>query len=385
MAAFGSCLRRICLAVLLSASSVHAASSSYAGWPQSWVDAYERFQRFITAKDQYFPGSDLKFGEDGKSVHSVRWPSSTTERIEIEIYKNGLEVWGLSKSQGLEPDTLRMFPTGHRFTAVMKSCGGLGYQFLYPFAWFETVDAAKKPGAQPVRQVRMIPAPVPAEDYWPNERISRFRDFHVLPHNNPKDILAKNDKVTPSISLRVDNNGQILRNILPPELEKLLTWRIYRDNKLIHKGPAANQAARQAGDKPGEYHVMVGIDGPKGFMPVSNLLRFPLFPQGKSELVIMPETNKTPGVPDFLSELLNENQLNTLREEESREGKRYQDSSAYRSFDMKTTEDRFLVELWMMWAWTLDQWQPGKETFFFPSYSPKGTTAGEKPPAAGSR
>jgi hypothetical protein len=33
-----------------------------------------------------------------------------------------------------------------------------------------------------------------------------FADFAILPHHNPNDLRLENNKVTPSISLRLDNS-----------------------------------------------------------------------------------------------------------------------------------------------------------------------------------
>jgi hypothetical protein len=146
----------------------------------------------------------------------------------------------------------------------------------------------------------MVPPPGADEDFWPNERLFLFRDFHIFPGGHPWDIEAVNRRVTPAVVLRIRQDGLVTRNLLPEAEERLLRWRVYKDGKLVEKGAPAAGAEWRTAHGDGNYQVCLGVEGPTGFMPVSNLLFFPLFPAGEGKLEVIPADSEGDGIPDVL-------------------------------------------------------------------------------------
>jgi hypothetical protein len=110
--------------------------------------------------------------------------------------------------------------------------------------------------------------------------------------------------VKPDVILRLEMHGAVRRERLANEVaEKLLRWRIYRDGKLVDRSPASGVIQRETDLGPGTYSVWLGVEGPGGFMPVSNLLHYPLFPDGSGKDVVIPAESRRKGVPDFLESL----------------------------------------------------------------------------------
>jgi hypothetical protein len=124
----------------------------------------------------------------------------------------------------------------------------------------------------------MIPSPQPSDEFWPNERLFRFIDFDIFPDHDPHGLRQQNNKVKPAVTLTVAESNAIVRESLDPALEVLLHWRIYYNGRLIEKGSATGATRFPCDHGEGFYQAFVGVEGPTGFMPVSNLLKFSLPP-----------------------------------------------------------------------------------------------------------
>lgn len=365
--------RCVILRVLLSLPLLVAGNpptDPFAGWPSGWVATYQRFEKYNQSIAQHFPRADLEISPSGQPLHSVKLFTSTTEHLGFEFYRNGSRILSRADSKTSFSEISGTF-LPDTYAVVMKSCGSLGYQYLYPITWFKTEysETSKWSGDKNQLVFTMIKAPDVPEDFWPNERMLKYLDFHVFPKENPRELLQKNSKVEPSISLSVTISGTIVREELTPELEKLLQWRVYHDGQLINKSFAANITRLNIAEKMGDYLVFVGIVGPSGFMPVSNLLHFPLFPKKPEGFEVFPSINPTTRLPLLFEDCLPENVRQEILEAaqtKSGGGWGYYNraaiywlSAGYRTGDPE--KDRIL-KLWSPWSFTLNglQFNPNR-------------------------
>lgn len=340
------------------------ASGPFAGWPQSWVDAYQRFEAYNAAREKYFPAANLEILSDGKISHSVQLFPGRMEHLTVDFFRNGrkspgVPVSGAGDASGSQQES--HMPPG-TYAAGLKSCGLAGYQYLYPLLWFEISqsepDISTERSTPDNARVRMIAPPHPSEDFWPNERMFKFFDFHVFPGRNPKEIQEKNAKVSPDITLRLTNSGTVSRDSLDAPLDKLLCWRIYHNGRLVKNGPAAEVTSFKADQGPGTYQAIVGVAGPNGFMPISNFLEFPLFPDRAGGFSVFPAVTNAARFPDFLLEILPPDGMQELMALpiEGQGDSYYNRRTIYflnpkASFDAKDKDGLF--KLWSAWGWDL--------------------------------
>ncbi|MGH8047472.1 MAG: hypothetical protein ACREKL_09520, partial [Chthoniobacterales bacterium] len=252
------------------------------------------------------------------------------------------------------------FPPG-KYAAALLSCGLVGYQYLYPLQWFETYrtkDKKRSDSDEGGLRVRAIPAPQPPEDYWPNERLLKFRDFHIFPHFNPHEFFKVNRRVSPGVILSVENSGVIQRQKLAAPLEALLCWRIYRNGRLINKGSAGGNV-RHPVQETGTYVAYVGVEGPTGFMPVSNCLEFPLFPTKSGGVELFPTATNPDHVPDYLLDVLPPEALSEVLSQDWAKGgggEYYNRQMVYAlnaGYRLKDKKKQALLSLWTQWSWEL--------------------------------
>lgn len=357
------------LLVFFVCSEVQASDrvqkNAYANWPPGWVSAYERFENFIRQKQENFPQITLEVSPDGKISHDIQFHKGRAENLSFTFIRNGTQRLSTGLSNDRSDGIPNLIPG--KYALIVESTGFLGYQSLYPITWIDisaasaTNDSRSKDDTKPFFKV--VDPPKEAEKHWPNERLEYFFDFHILPKHFPSDILVSNTKVNPSVRIWVDNKGTITREKLDESQEKALHWRIYHNGKLIERATARNTTQKILSNGPGTYQVLVGVEGPSGFMPVSNLLEFPLFPEKSGELAIFPSAKDVPGFPDFLIRIMGQDQAyNVLSRGESSErsnsaSRGYNQATVYRLNDSDNPsskpEDKELFYLWRAWAWKI--------------------------------
>ena len=131
-----------------------------------------------------------------------------------------------------------------------------------------------------------------------------FLDFDIFPHGSPSHLHTGSRKVTPVVHLKLDNHGIVERDLLPNAgAEQLLRWRIYHNGRLVRRDSAAGITHIDTNLGSGTYQVWMGVEGPNGFMPVSNLLEYPLFPDASGNKVVVPVDTDGDGMPDFFAAL----------------------------------------------------------------------------------
>ena len=338
-----------------------AAPDFFAGWPQSWVAACERFEAYNVSREQLVPSAGLDISPKGKMTTQVAPSNTLTERIGLDVFSDGnLVLETTVATLDLGDSGRRSFVSPATYTAALKSAGSTGYQYYYPFVRFEITDFEEPDGSGRLSsKVRQVSGPQTPESVWPNERIFRFLDFHIFPSRNLSDIYVENSKVTPNITLRVDNAGLVTRNTLEAPLESLLRWRVYRNGKLIKQDAAGGVARWEVGKEWGSYQVLIGVDCPKGFMPVSNLLTFPLFPTSSGGVCVFPRVTNIERFPDFLLDILSQDTRTELMAMEiSREMGYYNTRSVYflsRSASFGDRKKDVLFRLWHDWGHELAQ------------------------------
>jgi hypothetical protein len=308
--------------------------SGFEGWPDSWVTTYERFEKFNAEREKYFPPANLEILVDGTIIHTVQFDPSRTENLGVNFFNEGFQVLGLLLTDGaklFDENRSRIFQPGI-YTAALQASGMAGFQYIYPFISFEvSLDEKGKNSL-----VRMLPDSEQSDDHWPSERLMKYVDFHVFPGRYPSLLLDANDRLNPSVLLTVNNSGVIERSNLDPALESLLFWRVYHNGKLVDKRPAQDMNSYAMKHGPGTYQVLVGLTGPSGFMPVSNLLHFPLFPETDGGFSILPSVTDPSGTPNFL--------LETSHPENSREKPETNEAIA---------RNKRYEQLWRRWDWNV--------------------------------
>ena len=330
------------------------------GWPDGWIDTYHRFEKFISAQKEGLPESDLEISPTGGIQTSLPAEVDRETHTTVVFYHEGADILEMGLSKDLFGQGRQSFFPPSTYAVCLKTCGTLvGYQFRYPLTWFQTERAKADHFGKDHLTIRVIEPPQPADDYWPNERLLRFCDFLVLPKNNPLIFLRKNHKVTPSVDLAVTNAGVIQRTKLDDSMEKYLRWRIYYNGRLIEKGVATGDLHHATTQGPGTYVAFVGVEGPNGFMPVSNHLQFPLFPERNGSMAVLPTASNGDGVPDFLRDTLAADQMANLRDSVGWQTPHqpYNAATIYglRSLGSMTDEKKqSLLSLWSAWAWSVD-------------------------------
>ena len=356
------------LLILVTNASGAETDRDFAGWPENWANTYRHFEKFIAAQYANVPTTDLTLSPRGEvqtdlpgEIDPQRFPQRHTT---IAFYKNGAEILEMQLKGGLFSEGRnRLFPPGTYATCLVTCDELAGYQFRHPLRWLQ-VNHARFGMENDIQTegplaVQMIAQPEPGGDFWPNDRLLRFRDFQVLPHYNPLQSFRENRRVSPNVTLAVSNSGTIQRDKLDAALEKLLRWRIYHNGRLVENGWATDDIRHAAVRGMGTYVAFVGVDGPTGFMPVSNLLQFPLFPERNGSLAVCPSTTQEAGVPDCLFDALDPEQMNRLRRSIGWRARRdpYDASTIYCLNDIGEVSDpekQAVISLWSAWGWSVN-------------------------------
>ncbi len=277
---------------------------NFQGWPISWRSTYQRFEQYLEQRQKFWPESGLTLDTNGQIQHSLPRFQEREEWLGLRFFRNGCEFLsaGLQSNKNLLGERQEDFVPG-LYCASLYSVGSLGYQSHDPLVWFQVVDHPTKDKDWSMREIRITNPPVSKETAWPHPLIIHFMDYYVFRNHHRDDLYKKNEEVSPAVLLEVGQDGMIYRNKIEDPLEKLLRWRLYFNGQLIHNDSAA-QTLRLAVDRGvGTYQALVGVEGPSGFMPVSNLSEFPLFPDGTNGFEIIPKDSNNDGTPDFIEKL----------------------------------------------------------------------------------
>jgi hypothetical protein len=337
-------LRWLSVAGVLMATSAMAGEAGLAQldqWPESWRQAYARFEAYIATHAQYWQPSCLMIQPDGSIQHAVQIYPERTQHLGLDIYQDGCLRLSLSVNKSANVlDQSRLEP-GNYF-AVLRSASSIGYQYHYPACWFSVLEHPAADSNRVTLSVKVSPPPAEEETFCPNKRMLLFSNFNILPHHFPHDLHLKNNKVVPSIVLRLDNQGGVHRAALAsPEAEALLRWRVYRQGRLVDQSSATNSLLYTPSAGAGLYVVMIVIEGPHGVMPVSNVMEYPLFPEPDGGCAIIPTDTDKDRLPDFLD----------ASPEVPATGDLY-----FRVMDesfINPTLDRQLVRLWRRWTFRI--------------------------------
>ena len=314
-------------------------AAEFAGWPDTWVAAYEHFDRFIAGQTTTWPAARLEIAEDGTITHGVRLHGSINEHVYFYLFHYGRGILEVGMAENL--GNRYPFQIGE-YTACVRISSKYGYQYVYPavrFAMDALPAGSAPPGSDdfPLR-VRTLAAPADSESVWPNERMLHFLDFDIFPHGSPSHLHTGSRKVTPVVHLKLDNHGIVERDLLPNAgAEQLLRWRIYHNGRLVRRDSAAGITHIDTNLGSGTYQVWMGVEGPNGFMPVSNLLEYPLFPDASGNKVVVPVDTDGDGMPDFFAAL--------SATEELRSAQKDAESGA----PVSEATSAFLRELWGSW------------------------------------
>lgn len=348
------------LSALLLTGTVGGTVSGepFAGWPKSWSDVYYRFEKFIATQNEYVMPPVLTILPQGKLEHDIDLNRKPTLVLFTEgrcILESGCDHYTLEGNEAF-------FQPGI-YAACFKSFDNLfGYQYSHPLTWFQ-VDHVRNHGKSAIRgetrlRVSMLAQPQPTDDYWPNDRLLRFWDFQVFPRINPLEFYRNNNKVSPKVTLAVTNAGIVQRDKLDDPAEKILRWRIYLNGRLVERGSATGDINHAVRRGTGSYVAFVGLEGPNGFMPVSNLLEFPLFPERNGTMAVLPSLDED-GLPYRVHDALKPDQCSRLLENPDWTAPR--DASCRSvaidwcsTFLIDEVKKQELVSLWGSWSWQIN-------------------------------
>jgi len=344
------------LTLILSLATVSNAApeANFAGWPEDWISAYQRFEKFVATQNENVPETDVTISPTGVITSDLPDSVDRETFTTAVFFQEGVDI--------LEMGLKGQFLNGRRegtYAICLRTTGKLvGYQYVHPLRWFQ-VEPAKAVGDRSRRgTVRMIEQPQPEMDNWPNDRLLRYHDFQVLPHNNPLEFIRVNKKVSPKITLAVTNAGIIQRQKLDDAHEKLLRWRIYFNGHVVEKDAATGDLQHAVAQGMGSYVAFVGVEGPNGFMPVSNFLQFPLFPELDGHMAVVPAVTNADGLPDSVRAALSPDQLDELRTiaGQFKEADAHDRAMSYALDSIRLATDRkkqALISLWQEWAWNV--------------------------------
>lgn len=282
---------RILLCVTLVAAGTASGDEIGPGkWPPGWIAAYERFERFLALRRQLWPTATLEISEGHRLTWELTPPAGAGEFYSLVMFQGGAAVARLSlDSSEVDIEKVVAFSsTPGRLAFGVRAHLEIGGGHLPKLAWFK-VSPVDPPPPYRLRIERRfllkpIPAPAPEEDFWPSERLLAWLDYHAMPSRG--DLRSVNSKIQPAIALQIDHSGVIRRELLPDAgSEASLRWRVYRNGVLVDGGAAGGiTALPTARWGPGYYVALVGIVGPNGFLPVSNLLKYGLAPKSSGGL-----------------------------------------------------------------------------------------------------
>jgi len=246
------------------------SAQSMDAWPAGWKQSYLRFQRFIETRNKHWPASQLTVDPKGK-VTCKKPDFITTKQGNYVVYEHGclLLQRGCNSSFSLP----QLFTAG-TYTMYFQSVTELGYQYFPPLLHIKITE-----DDYGVKTCQMLD-PKEEENHWPNRRGLLFIDFNTLSARLAVYIYTHNYKTNPSILLQVDHQANLHRKKLDnPNAERLLRWRIYHNGKLKESGPATGITVKPSTYGPGSYLAFLAIEGPQGWMPVSNLADYYIHPE----------------------------------------------------------------------------------------------------------
>ena len=279
----------------------------FAGWPEGWSEAYRGFEEYIAVRRTYWPAAALTILEDGAVVHNLQQAATRSTRQGLLLYRDGQEQLELGADEDPRNQQPNIFAVGERlapepgiYMAGIRASTAQGYQHIFPWTWIEIAWPSPAKNLQQSLIIRTIAPPGRDEDFWPNERLFLYRDYCIFPRKyNPFDMNFGNRRVDPPIILKLHQDGRMTRALLGGEVEHLLVWRIYRDGRLVDQRSASGSAEWPVRYGWGDYRVFLGVEGPHGFMPVSNLLEFSLFPSKAGQVEVTADENRNE-IPDQL-------------------------------------------------------------------------------------
>jgi hypothetical protein len=196
------------------------------------------------------------------------------------------------------------------YSAHVKTASAIGYQHHDPKIWFKLLEIDN--GGEPNKGFKIVQLEDDpyGETRIPNLRLTNFRDFHVFTGSrNPNDIRKKNKLLIPPVDLRIIENRSVEASGLD-RLEQMpkLFWWIYRDGHLIDRMPVDDSRRLTVDEGIGNYYTFIAVEGPNGFMPVSNIVNFPLFPKKGGGFECFPMDHNGNQLPDCLEDSYNKEQ-----------------------------------------------------------------------------
>lgn len=281
--------------------------------PASWLEAYERLNRFIDAKQEHWPNSHLNITRDGTVDYCLTNNQANT-RLSMDVIEFGARGggWTLVRNiktapGSLNDKTIRLNP------GIYAGSMSLSGKFCEPIVWFEVTYADKLSVSKKSKSDRIfteIAPPLEPHLVWPNQRINYFIDLHALSTEfSRREILRENNVVQPSAVLRIRNDGVLERELFEgANYESSLRWYVYRYNELIVNRSASGETDLKIDTGYGSYRAFLCVEGLDGVLPVSNILRFPLFPKGTDQVRCIPEDQNANQVLDMLEGLVPKSQ-----------------------------------------------------------------------------
>lgn len=253
---------------LLCSISMGWSAETMDTWPAGWKQTYLRFQNFITTRKQHWPSSGLVVDKQSRVLYKNP-DFIAPKKGGYVVYEYGTQI-----REGRNHGTpLTQTFTKGTYTLYYKSVTELSYQYFPPLLRIKISEDANG-----VKTTKTLDTKDEL-NYWPNSRGLLFIDFNTLSSRLAHNIYIHNYKTNPSILLQVDHQANLRRKKLDsPDAERLLHWRIYHNGILKESGPAKDITLKSSTYGVGSYLAFLAIEGPDGFMPVSNFAEYYIHP-----------------------------------------------------------------------------------------------------------
>lgn len=261
------------LSVLLTAQLTTVdAQSDPSNWPEGWERAYLRFQAFADARDAYWPSSKLALGADGLLTFEKPAPVAEKSVCGMQPFRKGYTR--LASYYNSTLDLSKSFKEPQLISICVRGMTRHGYLHFPPLLHVQFDQGEDGKFTKKVVEIK------DEEDLWPNWRGFQFEDFHEMAFRHGSSLYESNRRVVPEVRLQIDKKAGI-RRVTPLEAdnEQLLIVRIYRNGKRIDPRVAPSGSITRGDYGPGHYMVFFSLEGPDGYMPVSNFLTYFIYPE----------------------------------------------------------------------------------------------------------
>ncbi len=274
-------------------------------WPDSWKTHHTRFKNYVQNREKSWPQPKIEYREP----FGLHWDLIVSKdgsnfkdpkKDGIQFFRNGRNH--LERSSHQLDQVLRSFSPGVYTASVWRFVKG--YQHMSPPFYFTVISDKNEPSGQLTTRIKPY-QPKSKNELFPNQWWYYNTDFHIwdTPDLSPRKFFTTARPFSPTAALEEieDKSGPIAkRNLLSPELEKLLELRVYYEGKLVKKEPATGIESWTFDHGPGHYiFLIVAPDDDDGALIVARPFQAWFPDEGDGILRKVPLDTDKDGIPDY--------------------------------------------------------------------------------------